>query len=123
LVNIVSPSETDIVKKLAAIAFATVLITAQAFAFADTTPAAAVKKPCCACHSKCCAGKNTSSTEKLPAVPAPTFTLKNLPAISGQTIVSISRDAPVTIAPAFSASDFVSLRNIPLFTRDCAFLI
>jgi len=111
------------VKKLAAIIFALVLIAAQVFAVADTTPAAAAKKPCCACHSKCCAGKATSSPEKLPAVPAPTFTLKNFPAITGQTIVSISLDAPATVAPASSASDFVSIRNAPLFARDCAFLI
>jgi len=112
------------VKKLAAIIFSFALVAAQVFAVANIAPAAVMaKKSCCACGAKCCAGKTSSSPEKIPAVPAPTSTLKNLPAISGQTIVSLSLNDPTAFAPAGSASLFVSIRTVPFFTRDCAFLI
>ena len=111
-------------KKLAAIVFSFALIAAQVFAVANVTPASVtVKKSCCTCDAPCCASKAAASSEKIPAVPAPTFTLKNLPAISGQTIISICFNTPAIIAPVSTASHSVSIRDVPLFARDCAFLI
>ncbi|HEX7471160.1 MAG TPA: hypothetical protein VF437_10585 [Verrucomicrobiae bacterium] len=104
-------------------ALALALVTAQVFAFADTA-IAPQKKSCCDCgRAKCCAAKSDSASKDVPVVPAPSSNQKSFQIASplaAWTLTTLNvSDAQV------AAANFTSpvVRVVPLFTRDCAYLL
>lgn len=112
-------------KQAFAILFAIALVIGQPLtaiaASCDSKPS-----PCCDCGGKmkCCLADSDQSPQEIPAAPTPS----NLTSPDFQTVLwlTVSFTAPVAAidsrvaAKDFSASAFSTL---PLFTRDCAFLI
>jgi hypothetical protein len=122
LVNFVTEFDDAIVKTALAIWFSLALV------FAGLPPTSAcpkpASKPCCHCGGKaaCCKAKNSPLTGEAPAAPTPR---------SGQTDLLQVISLPVSVltlpAPAgpcaLSARSTPPDRAVPLFMRDCAFLL
>ena len=82
-------------------------------------------KACCHCGGKaaCCAAKNTQPAAEVPAAPVPGSTQNHFQAALFLA-VSFLNLPPAADLPAFSAiAASPATHAVPLFTRDCAFLI
>jgi hypothetical protein len=81
--------------------------------------------PCCGCGGKmkCCVAEADSSPANAPAVPAPSFTQDNFQLLQllppGLMLPFSAPDCRVT--PQIVAA--APAGAVPIFTRDCAFLI
>lgn len=80
---------------------------------------------CCACNGtkKCCMSDSKQTDREAPAVPAPNVSQKDF-----STVVWLAVRVSAPLAPPdnrVAAADLsaASLPVVPLFTRDCAFLI
>jgi hypothetical protein len=83
-----------------------------------------VSKPCCHCGGKasCCKTTNPQPAGQNPAAPAPRSTQTDfLPAIC--LAASVPALPPAPGHGSLSVNSIPPTRAVPLFTRDCAFLI
>jgi len=115
--------QIKIVKKLLAIIFSLALISAQMFAFAGVAPLTGQKAKSCACKANCCAAKSNDASKETPAVPAPSSSLKSFQIAFSLTVWSLS---PQFISDERSVSSHdapVLAQSLPLFTRDCSYLL
>ena len=111
-------------KKVIAILFALALISGQPLSKAVASCGGA-STPCCDCggHQKCCVARSNDSSRETPAAPAPSSALKDV-----QLLQSLATGALFSFATPDHrvASHFIATppaSAVPLFTRDCAFLI
>jgi hypothetical protein len=82
--------------------------------------------PCCGCGGKmkCCAAQADQSPANTPATPAPESAQKDfqlLNQLPAFTLVTLLPAADSRVAPHTFAIPLAGV--VPLFTRDCAFLI
>ena len=115
--------QIKIVKKLLAIIFSLALASAHLLAFAGDAPLTGQKVKSCTCKASCCAAKSNDTSKESPAVPAPGSSLKSFQFAFTPTACSLSPqifpDEPLIsrqVAPILSQS-------VPLFTRDCSYLL
>ena len=104
---------------------------ATSFSFATCTPASDFtgRKSCCckqacACAAgKCCVGKSDRPAEPQPAVPSLPTTERDqvsLP-LAGELLLPLQPAAALAFPPASSAASCAAA--VPVFCRDCSFLI
>jgi hypothetical protein len=112
------------VKKLIAIIFSAALVTAQLFASADTAPTPVQKQSRCDCgKAKCCAAKSSDASKEIPAVPAPSSSQKSFQIVLTLTAWAMT---PQTISEPqliFAGSTPLPAQSVPIFTRDCSYLL
>jgi len=112
------------VKQLAVIAFSLLLIVAQTFAVqAPVSSGEAAAKPCCCCEGcYCCVGE--SSAPSVPLVPStPPVAAHNQFVLPPVAVVILTLAAPADdFSPASASAEFRAAA-LPLFQRNCAFLI
>jgi len=113
------------VKKVCAIIFSLALLLAGLPLSVTTACAGLAPKTCCACagHSDCCAAKASTPTSDTPAAPAPSFSQNDFHAITWTVLSWLTTTAATEIQDNFSTSPAPSVSSVPLFARDCAFLI
>lgn len=113
--------DSEIMKQALAILFALALAFSQPLASAACAPAA----HCCGCGGKmkCCVRQAAAPDREAPAAPAPSAGEKDFQTLLPVPIRVIAPLASRT-ATCSPASHLAPLaRSLPLFARDCAFLI
>jgi hypothetical protein len=109
------------VKKVVAILFTLALLLAQPLAALNSQ--AATVGQCCNCHMACCAATDNTTPQPAPAAPAPE---------SAQKVFLSLNLLPFALSFVLPAPDnrvgskdiaTTSASAVPLFQRDCAFLI
>ena len=103
------------------IMFALALVLSQPLAasVADTAP-----KSCCGCGvKKCCVSNSSKSSGEIPAVPAQASAQKSFQAILLLTIRGIPSIAATDDQIAASSFSPSVAGAVPLFNRDCAYLL
>ena len=112
-------------KKVCAILFSLALLLAGlplsvTTACADNTP-----KACCSCggHSDCCAANTSAPTSEIPAAPAPSSVQNDFNAITWIVAAWLTTPVATDRPNCFVTSTSPVASVVPLFTRDCAFLI
>jgi len=113
------------VNKLLAIVFSLALVSAQLIAFADTAPVTAQKVTTCDCGmAKCCVAKSSdASKEAAPAVPAQSSSQKSFQI--GLTLAAWSLTPQIVCDDLLISSRAapMAVQSVPLFTRDCSYLL
>jgi hypothetical protein len=112
------------VKQLAAIVFSLLLIVAQTFAVAApmSSGASVVKRSCCGNDCQCCVSQSGAPATAPVESTAPAAAQNQLlfPPVA---LMCFTLPVPVDVfSPAFAAPQFRSA-SVPLFQRDCTFLI
>lgn len=111
-------------KQAFAILFALTLVWGQPLA-AGIACCTAGAEPCCSCGGKmkCCVTQSSNSSQENPAVPASTIAQKDFQAALW---LAVRLTAPVTgndSRVAATSASVASARAVPLFARDCAYLL
>jgi hypothetical protein len=77
---------------------------------------------CCHCHKACCTAPTSPEPQPVPAAPFPASNQNQLLTLAPAALAWILPNAP---ASEFSTSPFSPLTatGLPLYARDCAFLI
>jgi hypothetical protein len=108
------------VKIALAILFAFVLAMGQPMAEVVASPEL---KPCCGCGgSKCCVGKSDAS-EDTPAVPVANSAQKDLQILNLPPAFALTAFVFSSDESAHFSFQLPITRSVPLFTRDCAYLL
>ncbi len=111
-------------KQAFAILFILALALGQPLATSAAT-CAGFPAPCCNCGGKmkCCVAQSSNTSQENPAAPASTVTQKNLQAALWPVVHTPTPVASNGDRVAATDSSSASVRTVPLFARDCAYLL
>jgi len=120
-VHWLSKSESDL-KAFVFILLSALLVLAQGDA-SSYAAAATPKKSCCGCHGRCCVSKSSPAPKSPPAVPATPFSLK--PPVLALGLPAHILSAPTRPAQIIPRADSSLLEThpLPLYERNCVYLI
>ena len=111
-------------KAVFTILFSLLLVAGQALCFEGT--AASASRPACACSTcakGCCVGKNPPATPVQPVAPASTFSQESWQLIITQALCFLELPQTRTSNHAISFSAPLNASTIPLYERNCSYLI